>query len=185
LTRSSDGGRDAGRAELRAATPRDGTGLGRGRRQEIEAEARRIRLRGEIEGWPRDAIVDEMLRQLPDVTALEAHRFAHGWTREELSQAVDLLYVTDGLEAPQLTPAELCRWEHGQRRPSDERREFLCRVYRTRPDRLGFGSDHTASAAHQIRRPPAGRRVSRKISATAPTPSSAAGSIRGSGRPDA
>ena len=89
-----------------------------------------------------------MLRQLPDVTPLEAHRFAHGWTREELSQAVDLLYVTDGLEAPQLTPAEVCRWEHGQRRPSDERREYLCRVYRTRPDRLGFGSDHSA-------RPPA------------------------------
>jgi hypothetical protein len=65
---------------------------------------------------------------------------------------LDLLYVTDGLEAPQLTPAELCRWEHGQRRPTDERREYLCRVYRTRPDRLGFGSDHTATPRGQATR---------------------------------
>ncbi|TMC13413.1 MAG: helix-turn-helix transcriptional regulator [Chloroflexi bacterium] len=132
-----------GEAQLTPAAWRDGAAPSRGRRQEIEAEARRIRLRGGIEGWPRDTIVDEVLRRLPDVTPLEAHRFARGWTREELSQAVDLLYVTDGLDPPQLSSAELCRWEHGQRRPSDERREYLCRVYRTRPDRLGFGSDHT------------------------------------------
>ncbi len=133
-----------GGAQLTPAAWGEGASPSRGRRQEIDAEARRIRLRGEIERWSRDAVVDEILRQLPDVTPLEAHRLAQGWTREELSQAVDLLYVADGLEPPRLTSAELCRWEHGQRRPSDERRGYLCRVYRTRPDRLGFGSDHSA-----------------------------------------
>ncbi len=132
-----------GGAQLTTTAWRGGPGPSRGRRQEIDAEARRIRLRGETEGWPRDVVVDEMLRRLRDVTPLEAHRFAQGWTREELSQEVDRLYIADRLEAPQLTSAELCRWEHGQRRPSDERREYLCRIYRTRPDRLGFGSDHS------------------------------------------
>jgi hypothetical protein len=132
-----------GGAQLKTTAWREGLGPSRSRRREIDAEARRIRLRGKAEGWARDAVVDEMLRQLPDVTPLEAHRFAERWTREELSQQVDRLYIADELEPPQLTSAELCRWEHGQRRPSDERREYLCRVYRTRPDRLGFGSDHS------------------------------------------
>jgi hypothetical protein len=33
--------------------------------------------------------------------------------------------------------------EHGQRRPNDERIEYLCRLYETRPDRLGYGVDYS------------------------------------------
>ena len=45
---------------------------------------------------------------------------------------------------PRMSSAELRRWEHAQRRPSDERIEYLCRLYESRPDRLGFGIDYSA-----------------------------------------
>jgi transcriptional regulator with XRE-family HTH domain len=76
--------------------------------------------------------------------ALEAWRIAHGWSRAEVSARLDALYESDGLAPPHVSSAELCRWEHEQRRPSDERIEYLCRLYGTRPDRLGFGTDYSA-----------------------------------------
>src|SRR4029453_16361679 len=79
-------------------------------------------------------------------------RLAHGWSRTEVSARLDALYVADGLAAPRISSAELCRWEHGQRRPSDERIEYLCRLYSTRPDRLGFGMDYSnAEVGHLAR----------------------------------
>ena len=84
--------------------------------------------------------------------ALEAWRFANGWSRTELSVRLDALYEADGLAAPHLTSAELCRWEHGQRRPNDERIEYLCRLYGTRPDRLGFGIDYSSSDVSHLTR---------------------------------
>jgi transcriptional regulator with XRE-family HTH domain len=84
--------------------------------------------------------------------ALEAWRLAHGWSRTEVSARLDALYDADGLAAPRISSAELCRWEHGQRRPSDERIEYLCRLYSTRPDRLGFGMDYSnAEVGHLAR----------------------------------
>jgi hypothetical protein len=74
---------------------------------------------------------------------LEAWRLAHGWSRTESSARLDALYDADGLVAPRISSAELCRWEHGQRRPSEERIEYLCRLYSARPDRLGFGADYS------------------------------------------
>ena len=65
------------------------------------------------------------------------------WLRTEASARLDGLYDADGLAAPRISSAELCRWEHGQRRPSEERIEYLCRLYSTRPDRLGFGADYS------------------------------------------
>jgi transcriptional regulator with XRE-family HTH domain len=84
--------------------------------------------------------------------ALEAWRLAHGWSRTEVSARLDALYQADRLLPPHISSAELCRWEHGQRRPSDERIEYLCRLYATRPDRLGFGVDYSnADVGHLAR----------------------------------
>lgn len=84
--------------------------------------------------------------------SLEAWRLAHGWSRTEVSARLDALYLGDGLAPPSITSAELCRWEHGQRRPNDERVEYLCRLYATRPDRLGFGIDYSrADIGHLAR----------------------------------
>jgi len=122
----------------------------RAARRQLEEQAKQLRLRGQLEGWPRDRIVDEILIQLPAISPLEAHRLAAGWTRRQLSRALDALYEADGLMAPRVSVSEICRWEHGRHQPNWERQEYLTRLYRTRPDRLGFGRDYSS------RKPPAG-----------------------------
>jgi tetratricopeptide (TPR) repeat protein len=113
------------------------------RRRAMEAQAQRVRVRGQMAGSVRDEIVDEILREIPDVSRLEAHRYAYGWSRVQLSYALDLLYESDGLHRPQVTASEICGWEHGRHTPNPERQDYLARVYRTRPDRVGFGRDYT------------------------------------------
>jgi len=96
-------------------------------------------------GLDANAIVDVICQEVSEMFALEAWRLANGWSRTEVSTRLDALYQIDGLAPPRISNAELCRWEHDQRRPSDERIEYLCRLYGTRPDRLGFGIDYSAA----------------------------------------
>lgn len=128
------------------------TRIDRARRRDIERIAREIRIRGLRDARPVEEIVDEVLAQLPEVHPLEAWRFAHGWSRAEACARLDACYEADGLAPPRLSPEELCRWEHEQRRPNDERIEYLCRTYRTRPDRLGFGRDHSPATLGHLER---------------------------------
>ncbi len=99
-----------------------------------------------------ERIADVICREIREIHPLEAWRLAHGWSRTEASIRLDTLYQADGLAAPRISSAELCRWEHGQRRPSDERIEYLCRLYRTRPDRLGFGIDFSVADVDHLAR---------------------------------
>lgn len=122
------------------------------RRREIEREATAIRLDGIRRGLATEEIVDRMLRALPDLFPLEAWRMAHGWSRAEVSARLDMLYERDGLAPPGIDAAALCRWEHAERRPSDERIDYLCRLYRTRPDRIGYGTDHTPGEVGHLQR---------------------------------
>lgn len=115
----------------------------RDQRQRLARQATEIRNRCLRDGLKPDAIVEVICREVPQMFALEAWRLAHGWSRTEVSARFDALYEADRLAPPRITSAELCRWEHGQRRPSDERIEYLCRLYETRPDRLGFGFDYS------------------------------------------
>lgn len=114
----------------------------RAQRRELVRRAQEIRLRALREGLAPDAIVTELTRALPALFPLEAWRLAHGWTRAETVARIHALYEADGLAPPTgISAAELCRWEHQQRRPNAERIEYLCRLFGTRPDRLGFGVD--------------------------------------------
>jgi hypothetical protein len=117
--------------------------VSRRRRGEIEQAARLIRRRMQARGSHPHEIVAAITAELPEVFELEAWRFAFGWNRQEVSKGLDDLYEADRLAPPQISSAEICKWEHRDRRPSDERIEYLCRLYRTRPDRLGFGSDYS------------------------------------------
>jgi hypothetical protein len=95
----------------------------RSQRQQLARRAYEVRHRCLREGLVPDQIVDVICQEIPEMFALEAWRLAHGWSRTEVSARLDALYLADGLAAPHITSAELCRWEHGQRRPSDERIE--------------------------------------------------------------
>ena len=120
-------------------------------RRQREREATQIRLAGLREGSHVEDIAERIAR-LDGVHPLLAWRWAHGWSRSELSARLDAAYEHDGLAPPNLTDPEILRWEHGQRRPNDERIDYLCRVYRTRPDRLGFGEDHSAPDTSHLQR---------------------------------
>lgn len=124
--------------------------LARTERRRATTAARDIRLAGLRAGLATDAIVDQILADIQGAHPLEAHRWARGWDRAELSARLDMLYVDDGLMPPHISDAELCRWEHGQRRPSSERIDYLCRVYGTRPDRLGYGHDHSGAIVSHL-----------------------------------
>jgi transcriptional regulator with XRE-family HTH domain len=115
----------------------------RSQRIHLARRATEIRHRGLRDGLAPEVIVEDICQELPQMFRLEAWRLAHGWSRTEASARLDALYDADGLAAPRISSAELCRWEHGQRRPSEERIEYLCRLYSTRPDRLGFGADYS------------------------------------------
>jgi hypothetical protein len=117
--------------------------LTRAQRHQLARQASDVRLRCLREGLAPSAIF-EVIRQAPEMFALESWRFAYGWSRTETAARLDALYEADRLAPPRISSAELCRWEHEQRRPSDERIEYLCRLYATRPDRLGFGTDFSA-----------------------------------------
>jgi transcriptional regulator with XRE-family HTH domain len=124
----------------------------RSERHHLARQATEVRHRCLRDGLAPEVIVEVICREVPQMFALEAWRLAHGWSRTEVSARLDGLYEADGLAPPRISSAELCRWEHGQRRPSDERIEYLCRLYSTRPDRLGFGTDYSnAEVGHLTR----------------------------------
>lgn len=122
------------------------------RRRQMEREAAEIRLDGIRRGLTPEATAEKIVRSLPDITPLEAWRLASGYDRSEVSARLDALYEADGLQPPHIDASVLCRWELGDRRPSDERIEYFCRLYRTRPDRLGFGTDHSPGDVSHIQR---------------------------------
>ena len=85
--------------------------------QQLAWQANEVRHRCLRDGLGPDAIVEVICREIPEMLALEAWRLAHGWSRTEVSARLDALYLADGLVPPRISSAELCRWEHGQRRP--------------------------------------------------------------------
>jgi transcriptional regulator with XRE-family HTH domain len=122
------------------------------RRRDVDRHANEIRLDGIRRGLATEEVVEQMLRAIPDLRPLEAWRLANGWSRAEVSARLDMLYEADGLAPPGIDAAVLCRWELGVRRPGEERIDYLCRLYQTRPDRLGFGTDHTPGAVSHVQR---------------------------------
>ncbi len=77
------------------------------------------------------------------VSLLRAHRITYGFTLVEVAQRLQQL-VNDGESAGRgLSHQSVSRWETGLDMPSYQFLDALCRLYRTRPDRLGFGHDYT------------------------------------------
>jgi hypothetical protein len=114
--------------------------INRADRAEISRQARSIRTKGQRAGWPVERIVAEILERLPQVLPLEAWRWAYGWSRDAAIEGIAELYRSDGLAPPALTPAMLCRWEHGAITPSPEYAGALCRLYNVTPTQLRLPS---------------------------------------------
>ncbi|WP_254401032.1 Twin-arginine translocation pathway signal [Streptomyces sp. AC555_RSS877] len=111
----------------------------RSRRAAIVREAARIRMRCQRAGYRTEQTVAALRTAFPEVTELEAWRFALGWSRADTVTQIGELYRADGLMPPGLSESMLCRWEHDPDEwPGPDYAVMLCRVYRARPEQLGL-----------------------------------------------
>ncbi|QIS11462.1 hypothetical protein [Nocardia arthritidis] len=77
------------------------------------------------------------------VSLLRAHRIACGYTLMDAVEALKEVLASRGMPAAGLRHQRMSQWEHGQDVPSPHYLDALCFLYRTRPDRLGFGHDYS------------------------------------------
>ncbi|WP_432105972.1 Twin-arginine translocation pathway signal [Streptomyces sp. bgisy091] len=96
-------------------------------------------MRGQRRQHDTAHIASTIQNALGEVSALEAWRFALGWSRAQTVAQIAALYLTDGLRPPGLSEPMLCRWEHDEaERPGPEYTAMLCRAYGARPEQLGL-----------------------------------------------
>ncbi|MFG1793214.1 helix-turn-helix domain-containing protein [Nocardia sp. NPDC049149] len=81
------------------------------------------------------------------VSLLRAHRIARNYTLVEAVEALKEILAARGTPSEGLRHQRLSQWEHGQDVPSTHYLDALCFLYRTRPDRLGFGHDYSDADA--------------------------------------
>lgn len=80
------------------------------------------------------------------VSLLRAYRTVHGLTLTEAVEQIKDILRQRGTPSEGLAHQRLSRWEKGLDVPSLHYLDALCFVYRTRPDRLGYGADYTPEA---------------------------------------
>jgi hypothetical protein len=97
--------------------------------------ADRLRAQAAAEQWTPWQLT-QAISTACSVSLLQASRLACGWTLEAAVAA----YADLGHRA---TLQQLSAWERGTARPGEANLDGLCRLYQTRPDRLGFGRDYT------------------------------------------
>ncbi|WP_405161625.1 helix-turn-helix transcriptional regulator [Nocardia sp. NBC_01499] len=77
------------------------------------------------------------------VSLLRAHRIARGHTLVEAVELLKKILRSRGAPSEGLAHQQLSRWENGRDVPTPRYLDALCALYRTRPDRLGFGNDYS------------------------------------------
>lgn len=85
------------------------------------------------------------------VSLLRAHRTAYGYTLTDVTGLLKQVLRDRGTPAEGLAHQMVSRWESGADLPSPRYFDALCLLYRTRPDRLGFGHDYS-NAEDGVRR---------------------------------
>lgn len=111
------------------------------------ALARTLAARAAAEGWTPWILVSA-IRTECDCTLLQAHRYSRGWALEDVrGRLADL--------GARVTVQQVSAWETGRSRPNDSNTDLLCRLYETRPDRLGYGHDYTPTDDDTSRPAPA------------------------------
>ena len=102
------------------------------RRRDLEELAATCRAQGHLS----ERVAAEVAAR-GEISLLWAWRLAMGWRRS------DLLDRLRRLGDASVDESMLWRWETGERDPSKEHLDHLCRIYQTRPDRLGYGHDYS------------------------------------------
>ncbi|EIV94756.1 hypothetical protein FraQA3DRAFT_4537 [Frankia sp. QA3] len=91
------------------------------------------------------------------VSLLRGHRVAHGYTLAEVTTLLKGELERSGTPSPGLAHQTVSRWETGSDFPTIVYLDALCRLYRSRPDRLGFGRDYSSdgpvAAGHVVAEP--------------------------------
>ncbi|KWW99040.1 hypothetical protein LI90_672 [Carbonactinospora thermoautotrophica] len=104
--------------------------------------AARIRERAAQEGWPLIHTAAQ-IATCCQVPPLRAWRLAHGMPLEEAAQRLVELCAEAGLRQPKLRKGDLSKYELGRTPVPVWMIDPLCRLYRARPDWLGFGGDYS------------------------------------------
>ncbi|KWX01417.1 hypothetical protein TH66_00915 [Carbonactinospora thermoautotrophica] len=104
--------------------------------------AARIRKRAEQEGWPLVQIAAE-IAACCQVPPLRAWRLAHGMPLEKAVERLVEICAETGLRRPKLRKGDLSKYELGRTAVPVWLLDPLCRLYRARPDWLGFGGDYS------------------------------------------
>jgi hypothetical protein len=105
------------------------------RNERPKRRARELAGQAAVEGWSPWALASRIAEET-SVSLLQAHRLAKDWTLAEARIELGGIGV-------RVTTQQLSAWETGRGRPGDTHLDHLCRLYETRPDRLGFGTDYT------------------------------------------
>jgi transcriptional regulator with XRE-family HTH domain/tetratricopeptide (TPR) repeat protein len=82
------------------------------------------------------------------ITILRSYRIGHGWTLQQTVERIKDIYEEVYGTASLLSHQRLSSWEKGIDAPSAKYQDILCRLYATRLDRLGLGSDYTPEKGH-------------------------------------
>lgn len=97
--------------------------------------ARNLAARADVERWSTWRLALTISEQA-GTSLLQAHRLARDWTLETARTHLAAL-------GARVTVQQLSMWETGRGRPGEANLDHLCRLYATRPDRLGYGHDYT------------------------------------------
>ncbi|MEU7175438.1 helix-turn-helix transcriptional regulator [Micromonospora tulbaghiae] len=117
--------------------------------------AETIRVHGETVGASAQQIV-ERIHEQTGVSWLRAHRLGRGWKLQEVVNRLKDVYLSTWGEPAPVSHQRLSRWETGHDVPSMRYLDCLCRLYRTRPDLLGFGADYSEDDVSEPARPAEG-----------------------------
>ncbi|TCO47361.1 hypothetical protein EV192_117101 [Actinocrispum wychmicini] len=86
------------------------------------------------------------------ISLLRAHRIAFGYTLKEVSDSLKTILREHGTPSDGPAHQRVSSWEKGLDIPTSHYMDALCELYRTRPDRLGFGRDYSKADVGMARR---------------------------------
>lgn len=94
------------------------------------------------------------------VSLLRAHRLARDWTLVQVAEKLrEIFRERDDPSSGNFSHQRVSQWENGNDIPTQRHMDALCRLYQTRPDRLGYGHDYTPAAQGASRFAGPGRQV--------------------------